>query len=112
MLQTRDKPGVGFRAAVVFFILNLPIIGVTYFAYWMAGGQGAEWFIRGVLAIGVAVAEFALVTTTIGPPLVDWIKSTETYDDGANSASNIKSGAGKTPQQLRQSSARGDFEGE
>ena len=76
-----QRPGTALRATAAFALLNLPLIGTVLFALWMAGGQDAEWWIRGILAILVAAAEFAIVTT-IAPPLYDWIKSEEWVDEG------------------------------
>lgn len=81
-MATMKKPGTALRATVAFALLNLPLIGTAAFAYWMGGGMGAEWWLRGILAVGVAVSEFAIVTTTIGPPLYDWIKSEEYVEKG------------------------------
>lgn len=78
-----QKPGVAMRATAAFALLNLPLVGTVLFALWMAGGNEADWWIRGILALVVAVAEFAIVTTTIAPPLYDWIKSEEYVKDGA-----------------------------
>jgi hypothetical protein len=57
------KPGLFGRAIAV--------------AYWLSGGQSAEWWARGILAVGVAVAQFAIVSTTIGPPVMEWIEGKE-----------------------------------
>lgn len=77
-----QKPGVALRATAAFTLLNLPLIGTVLFALWMAGGDNADWWVRGILAIAVAVGETVIVTTTIGPPLYDWIKSEEYVEDG------------------------------
>lgn len=74
------KPGTALRATAAFVLLNLPLVGTAAFTYWMGGGMGAEWWLRAVLAVAVAGSELAIVTTTIGPPLLDWIKSEEYID--------------------------------
>lgn len=80
--KLKKKPGTALRATAAFALLNLPLIGTVLFALWMAGGNEADWWIRGILALAVAIAEFAIVTTTIAPPLYDWIKSEEYVEDG------------------------------
>lgn len=76
------KPGTAMRATVAFALLNVPLLITVYFVWLMSGGESAEWWVRGILAIAVAFAEFAIVVTTIGPPLYEWIKSEEYVDDG------------------------------
>lgn len=76
------KPGTAIRATVAFFLLNLPLTVTVYFVYLMSGGENAEWWVRGILAIAVAVAEFAIVISTIGPPLYEWIQSEEYLEEG------------------------------
>ena len=75
------KPGTALRATVAFGLLNLPLIITTAVVYHLGGGETAEWWVRGILAIGVAIAEFSIVVSTIGPPLYDWIKSEEYVPD-------------------------------
>jgi hypothetical protein len=77
----KAKPGVALRATAAFALLNLPLIGTVAFSYMLAGGSESEWWIRGILAVGVAVSELAIVINTIGPPLKDWIKSAEWVDE-------------------------------
>ena len=72
------KPGTAFRATVAFALLNAPLVGTVAFVYFIAGGADDFW-IKTFLSLGVIVSEFAITTTTIGPPLYDWIKS-ETYE--------------------------------
>lgn len=79
-MSTRDKPGKGLRALAVFIVLNVPIAAVVVFAFYMAGGLQADWPIRAFLVVALAVSEFALVTTTIAPPMLEWINSTEEYE--------------------------------
>jgi hypothetical protein len=76
--ETRQKPGVAGRATMAFALLNLPLFATTWLCYFMAGGDETLWWLRCILALGFAVAEFTLVTTTIGPPLMEWIESKET----------------------------------
>lgn len=75
---TVTKPGTALRATGAFVLLNLPLLVTIYFVYWMTGGEAAELWVRIILAVLVAAAEFAIVVTTIGPPLYDWIKTEET----------------------------------
>lgn len=81
-MRTVQKPGVALRATVAFALLNLPLIVTTFFVYFMSGGALAEWYVRGLLAVIVAVAEFTIVTQTIAPPLLGWIKGEELVKDG------------------------------
>ena len=81
--RTIRKPGTALRATVAFGLLNLPLVITTGFVYLLSGGETAEWWVRGILAIGVAVAEYTIVITTIGPPLYDWIRSEEFVKEGS-----------------------------
>ncbi len=76
-----EKPGTAIRATIAFLILNLPLIIAAYFTYWISGGAAAEWYVRGIVAVGVTVAEFAIVVNTIGPPMAEWIRSEEVIKD-------------------------------
>lgn len=71
------KPGLFGRAIAAFFLFNLAVALTIAVAYWLSGGQSAEWWARGILAVGVAVAQFAIVSTTIGPPVMEWIEGKE-----------------------------------
>jgi len=82
-MKTYKRPGTAWRAAVAFILLNLPLLVTAYAIYHLAGGSEAEWWARGILAVVIAVAEFSVVTSTIAPPLYEWIKSEEVVADGA-----------------------------
>lgn len=75
------KPGTALRATAAFALLNVPLIGVTAFVWFLANGA-ADFWLRTFIGVAVSVAEFAIVSTTIGPPLYDWIKSEEYVQDG------------------------------
>jgi len=76
------RPGTALRATAGFALLNLPLIVTVVTVVWLSGGEAAEWWVRGILAVAVCVAEFAIVVTTIGPPLYEWIVSEEYVEDG------------------------------
>jgi hypothetical protein len=76
------KPGAAGRATVVFMLLNAPLVLTSAVVIWLSGGVNAEWYVRGILAVGFAVSEFAIVVNTIAPPMLDWIKSEEYVKDG------------------------------
>lgn len=77
----RNKPGLFYRAVAAFVLLNIATILTLLATWWLSGGMASPWQIRGLLAVAVAVAEFSIVTTTIGPPLMDWIKSQECVEE-------------------------------
>lgn len=76
------KPGLIYRATAAFALLNLPLIGTAWFVFLMGGNASSEWWLRGILAIAVAASEIGIVTSTIGPPLVEWIDGKEFVADG------------------------------
>lgn len=80
--RTIQKPGAALRATFAFFLLNLPLVITVAAVYMLSGGMTAEWWVRGILAIMVAVAEAVIVVETVGPPLRDWIKSEEYVAEG------------------------------
>jgi hypothetical protein len=76
------KPGVIYRATAAFALLNLPLVATAWFVFLMGGQSASEWWLRASLAVAVAGSEIAIVTWTIGPPLVDWIDEKEFVRDG------------------------------
>ena len=82
MAEYKNKPGVAGRATVAMVLLNVPLLLVGAAVYWLAGTADAEWWARGTLAVVLAVAEFAIVITTIAPPLYDWITQKEFVEKG------------------------------
>lgn len=80
--EYKTRPGTAQRATVAFFLLNIPLFMTTYFVYWMGGQESADWWLRGILAIGFAAAEFAIVFSTITEPLYEWIKGKEYVPEG------------------------------
>lgn len=76
------KPGVIYRATAAFALLNVPLVGTAWFVFLMGGNAASEWWLRAVLALAVAGSEIAIVTSTIGPPLVDWIGEKELVGEG------------------------------
>lgn len=75
--EYRDKPGVAGRATAAFMLLNLPLATTAVVVFYLGGGATAEWWLRGILAVGVAASELAIVLETIGPPLKGWINQRE-----------------------------------
>lgn len=81
-MPIKTKPGTALRATAALFILNVPL-GITVIAvYWLSGGTIAEWWVRGILAVAVAIAEAAIVLNTIAPPMLTWIKGEESVAEG------------------------------
>lgn len=77
-----SKPGLVWRALAAFILLNLPLILTIGFVWYLAGGDHAEWWVKGILAIGTAACELGIVAGTIADPLHKWIKSEEYITDG------------------------------
>ncbi len=76
------KPGTAGRATAAFALLNLPLVATAVFVFWLGGGNAAEWWLKGIMGVLVAVAEFSIVVTTIAPPLYEWIKGEEWVSEG------------------------------
>lgn len=81
-MKVYKKPGAAVRSMAAFGLLNLPLLVTGYVVYHLAGGETAEWWVRGIVAVLISAAEFSIVTTTIGPPLYDWIQGEESVKDG------------------------------
>lgn len=77
-----QRPGVALRATAAFGLLNMALILTAAVVYYLAGAGSAEWWARGLIAICFAISEFAIVTTTIGPPLYEWVAGKEWVRDG------------------------------
>lgn len=76
------RPGTAGRATAAFALLNLPLVVTVGAVYWLAGGIEAEWWLRGIIGVAVAVSEAAITLNTIGPPLMEWIKGEEYVEEG------------------------------
>lgn len=76
-----QRKGVALRATFAFVLLNLPLMFTAFLCYYLAGGESSEWWVRGIVALMVAVGEFWIVVETIGPPLREWIRGEEWVDE-------------------------------
>jgi hypothetical protein len=81
-MSTVKKPGYMFRACIAWFILNL-VLGATLAAIvYVIGPYVDRWYVMIPLLVGIVASEWIIMSETLSPIILDWIKQEEYVKDG------------------------------